>query len=193
VNAKAANAARSERETEGLYGMPGHLIRRCHQISVALFHEECAAFGITPQQYAALRMLASHDGVDQITLAGLVAFNRSTVGDVVALLETAGMLKRQDGSDDRRVKNLFITKAGRQRIKDVEAGVRRVQERLLEPLDKKERALFIEFLARIASVNNELSRAPLRPARKGKTQAGDALRVPIAAAQDSPKSRGRPT
>ena len=162
MKARAGSATRPERDPEGLYGLPGHLIRRCHQISVALFHEECAGFGITPQQYGALRMLAAHDGVDQITLAGLAAFNRSTVGEVVALLETAGLLTRQDGNDDRRVKNLFITKAGRQLIKDVEAGVHRVQERLLEPLNRKERALFIEFLARIASVNNELSRAPLR-------------------------------
>jgi DNA-binding MarR family transcriptional regulator len=168
VNEKTTNSARSAKESEALYGMPGHLIRRCHQISVALFHQECAAFGITPQQYAALRMLATHNGVDQITLAGLVALNRTTAGDVVARLEAAGSLKRQDGSDDRRVKNLFITHAGRQMIKDVDSRVRRVQERLLEPLNKKERAQFIAFLARIASVNNEISRAPLRSARENK-------------------------
>src|SRR6266446_2270127 len=146
--------------------MPGHLIRRCHQISVALFHQECAAYGITPQQYAVLRVLAAHDGVDQITLAGLAAFNRTTAGELVARMEEAGFLTRRDGSADRRVKNIFITKAGRQLVKDVDAGVRRVQERLLEPLDKTERAQFIAYLARIASVNNELSRAPLRAPRR---------------------------
>ena len=131
---------------------------------MALFHEECEAFGITPQQYAALRTLAEHDGVDQITLAGLVALNRTTTGEVVARLETGAMLKRQDSTEDRRVKNLYITRAGRRLVNDLDARVRRVQERLLEPLDRKEQALLIEFLARIASVNNQLSRAPLRPA-----------------------------
>jgi len=150
-------------QAEPLYGMPGHLIRRCHQISVALFHQECAAFGITPQQYAVLRVLAAHDGVDQITLAGLAAFNRTTAGDVVARMEDAGLLTRHDGSDDRRVKNLFLTKAGLRLVKEVDAGVRRVQERLLEPLSKAERTQFITYLARIADGNNELSRAPLRP------------------------------
>jgi len=144
--------------------MPGHLIRRCHQISVALFHQECAEYGITPQQYAILWVLSSHDGVDQITAAGLAALNRTTAGELVARLEDAGLLTRQDGSDDRRVKNLFITKAGMKLIRDVDTAVRRVQERLLEPLDKTERRQFIACLARIASVNNELSRAPLRPA-----------------------------
>ncbi len=152
-------------EVDAIYGLPGHLIRRCHQISVALFHEECEAFGITPPQYAVLRMLAVNDGVDQITMAGLVALNRTTAGEVVGRLEAAKLLERRDGSADRRVRNLYITRAGRQLVKDIGARVRRVQERLLEPLDKAERAQFIEFLTRIASVNNELSRAPLRPAR----------------------------
>ena len=67
-----------QREPGALYRMPGHLIRRCHQISVALFLEECAAYDATPQQYAVLSALAENDGVDQITLAGLCAFNRTT-------------------------------------------------------------------------------------------------------------------
>ena len=166
--AKSAPKTLKVKESGSLYDLPGHLIRRCHQISVALFHQECASYGITPQQYAVLRVLASHAGVDQITLAGLAAFNRTTAGELVARLEQAGFLKRQDGSDDRRVKNLFATKAGMKLIRDVDAGVRRVQERLLEPLDKAERKQFIAFLARIASVNNELSRAPLRPPRARK-------------------------
>jgi DNA-binding MarR family transcriptional regulator len=152
-------------DSQSLYDMPGHLIRRCHQISVALFHQECAVYGITPQQYAVLRVLASHDGEDQITLAGLAAFNRTTAGEIVARMEEAGFLTRRDGSDDRRVKNLFITKAGRQLLKEIHAGVHRVQERLLEPLDKTERRQFVAYLARIADVNNELSRAPLRAPR----------------------------
>jgi MarR family transcriptional regulator, lower aerobic nicotinate degradation pathway regulator len=160
----AAKTAKAKK-TASLYELPGHLIRRCHQISVALFLQECAAFSITPQQYAVVRVLAEHDGVDQITLAGLAAFNRTTVGELVARMEASGHLTRVDSSDDRRVKNLFITKAGRNLIENVDASVYRVQERLLEPLDKIERKQFIGYLARIAKVNNELSRAPLRHPR----------------------------
>jgi DNA-binding MarR family transcriptional regulator len=162
---KPAAKTTKAKKTASLYELPGHLIRRCHQISVALFLQECAAFSITPQQYAVVRVLAEHDGVDQITLAGLAAFNRTTVGELVARMEETGYLTRADSSDDRRVKNLFITKAGRNLIENVDASVYRVQERLLEPLDKIERKQFIGYLARIAKVNNELSRAPLRHPR----------------------------
>ena len=151
-----------------LYQLPGHLIRRCHQISVALFFEECAAFDITPQQYAVLRALAANDGVDQITLAGLAAFNRTTAGEIVERMESAGLVARRNSKLDRRMKNIFITEMGRRLLADANAAVRRVQERLLTPLDRDERARFIEYLARIASENNELSRAPLRPLARGR-------------------------
>ncbi len=151
-----------------LYQLPGHLIRRCHQISVALFFEECAAFDITPQQYAVLRVLAANDGVDQITLAGLAAFNRTTAGEIVERMEGAGLVGRRNSKLDRRMKNIFITETGRRLLADANAAVRRVQERLLTPLARDERARFIEYLARIASENNELSRAPLRPLARGR-------------------------
>ena len=93
-----------------LYSMAGHLIRRCHQISVALFFEECGAFEITPQQYAVLSVLADNDGVDQITLAGLAALNRTTAGEIVDRMVSAGLLERRDNPLDRRVKNIFLTK-----------------------------------------------------------------------------------
>ncbi|MHB8495046.1 MAG: MarR family winged helix-turn-helix transcriptional regulator [Casimicrobiaceae bacterium] len=151
-----------------LYQLPGHLIRRCHQISVALFFEECAAFDITPQQYAVLRVLGANDGIDQITLAGLAAFNRTTAGEIVERMEGAGLVARRNSKRDRRMKNIFITEAGRRLLADANAAVRRVQERLLTPLDRDERARFIEYLARIASENNEFSRAPLRPLAQGR-------------------------
>ena len=165
----ATPGADSQRVGAGaLYRLPGHLIRRCHQISVALFFEECAAFDITPQQYAVLSALAGNDGVDQITLAGLAAFNRTTAGEIVERMELAGLLARRNSSLDRRMKNIFITESGRKLLADANAAVDRVQERLLTPLDPGERARFIEYLARIASENNELSRAPLRPIGKGR-------------------------
>jgi DNA-binding MarR family transcriptional regulator len=149
-----------------LYGMPGHLIRRCHQIAVALFFEECAEFEITPQQYAVLSVLADNDGVDQISMAGLAALNRTTAGEIVERMVSAGLLERRENPQDRRVKNIFLTKSGLELLNGVHDAVVRVQHRLLQPLSPAERETFIELLARIASENNELSRAPLRPASK---------------------------
>ena len=145
-----------------LYGLPAHLIRRCHQIALGLFHEECAAHELTPIQYAVLALLRDHGGVDQITLAGLAALNRSTAADVLQRMENAGLLERRANPDDRRVRLVFPTAAGNRLIKQVDGMVQRVQERLLAPLAPEERERFLDYLARIADENNELSRAPQR-------------------------------
>ena len=65
--------------------MPGHLARRFQQIAVAIFHAEVeeAGYDLTPVQYAALTTIRTHPGIDQATLAGLIAYDRTTITGVV--------------------------------------------------------------------------------------------------------------
>jgi MarR family transcriptional regulator, lower aerobic nicotinate degradation pathway regulator len=93
-----------------LYAKPGHLIRRLQQIAVAIFMEETADFDITPVQYAALTAVREHPYVD--VLSALIAFDRSTLGNLVERLEAKGWLVRCEGQSDRRIKLLRITAAG---------------------------------------------------------------------------------
>lgn len=146
--------------------MPAHLIRRCHQIAQGLFHEECARHNLTPIQFAVLSLLRDHGGVDQITLAGLAALNRSTAADVLGRLEQAGFLQRIADPADRRVWRIYLAESGSALLAQVEDLVLRVQDRLLAPLTAHERETFIRCLTKIADENNELSRAPLRTRKK---------------------------
>lgn len=130
---------------------PGHLIRRAHQISVAAFSEEMAAFGVTPVQFAILHTLMDAPGVDQITLAGRVAFDAATIGSVIARLEKKGWLRRQSADADRRRKQLWLTPAGEQAAVSMKTDVIRVQERILAPLDVAERQQLMGLLAKLVS------------------------------------------
>src|SRR5438128_1858094 len=69
---------------------PGHLIRRAHQVSVAVFMEETAGFDATPVQFAILNALLEDPGEDQVTLSRKVAFDAATFGAVIARLEGRG-------------------------------------------------------------------------------------------------------
>jgi hypothetical protein len=62
---------------------PGHLVRRAQQIAVALFMAELAAEDVTPVQFAILNAVMDTPGIDQITLAGRVAFDAATSGSVI--------------------------------------------------------------------------------------------------------------
>jgi MarR family transcriptional regulator, lower aerobic nicotinate degradation pathway regulator len=143
-----------------LDALPGHHIRRLHQIAVAIFLQETEAHGLTPVQYAALQAVANDPGLDQRTLARTIGLDTSTVGGVVDRLEARGLLLRNASADDRRVRLLTPTSAGRELLAAALPAMLRAQERMLEPLPKGERAEFLRMLATLVTANNELSRAP---------------------------------
>jgi DNA-binding MarR family transcriptional regulator len=141
---------------------PGHLIRRLQQISFALFMEQAKAFGITPVQYSAIVAVNNHPGIDQTTLCNLIAFDRSTIGDVVGRLEKKKLIKRLPGPVDRRTKSLYITPSGRRMILAIEPAVASTQKLILAPLKPGERSAFMQMLRHLVHLNNEHSRAPFR-------------------------------
>src|SRR5512147_214183 len=113
-----------------LYTAPGHLVRRLHQIAVSIFLEQTRAFRITPVQYSALMAIRAFAGIDQRRLAGVIAFDRSTIGSVVERLERRGLIVREIDRADRRYKALSLTPRGAQLLRDMEPAANAVGERL---------------------------------------------------------------
>ena len=134
-----------------LHRMPGHLIRRAQQIAWALFASECGGYDLTSVQYAALRMIAETPGVDATRLSALIAFDRSTIGDVLERLEAKGWVRRTPGPADRRVKLLSLTPAGAGLLREVEPAVGRVQRRILEPLAEHDRVTMVRLLGELVA------------------------------------------
>jgi DNA-binding MarR family transcriptional regulator len=145
---------------EDLHRQPGHLIRRAQQIAVAIFIEECAAFDLTPVQYAAMVAIQENEGIDATRLSAQIAFDRSTLGNVLERLEARGFVERYPSPDDKRVKLLRLTPQGRAVIRRAEEAVRRTQDRILAPLEPADRRVLLELLAQIVTVNNDASRVP---------------------------------
>jgi DNA-binding MarR family transcriptional regulator len=148
-------------QLKDLHSKPGHLIRRAQQIAVAIFMEECAAFDLTPVQYAALVAIRENPGTDATRLSAMIAFDRSTLGNVLERLEARKLVARYPSREDRRIKVLKLTAAGSALVRDAEPAVRRAQERILAPLRPDDRARLMALLGRLVHLNNEASRAPL--------------------------------
>jgi DNA-binding MarR family transcriptional regulator len=145
-----------------LYSRPGHLIRRLQQIAVAIFMEETVGFDVTPVQYAALIAVREHSDIDVTRLSALIAFDRSTLGNVVARLQAKGWIERRPTSSDKRIKLLRLTSAGRQLLDAIEPAVSRAQTRMLAPIPKSERKQLMEHLRQLVEINNVHSRAPMQ-------------------------------
>lgn len=128
---------------------PGHLIRRAHQIAVALFMEETAAFDVTPVQFAILNVLLEDPGEDQVTVSARVAFDAATAGSVICRLEGKGWIRREPSPDDRRCKLLWVTPQGEQAAREMKRAARHAQQRILGPLDAAEQAQLVALLRKL--------------------------------------------
>ena len=130
-----------------LDGLPGHDIRRLHQISVAIFMQETEAFGVTPVQYAALQAVGHQPGMDQRTLARTIGFDTSTIAGVIDRLESRGLMQRNASAQDRRVRLLTLTEAGVALLAALVPAMLQAQQRILSPLPEAERGEFMRMLA----------------------------------------------
>ncbi|MFN5451469.1 MarR family winged helix-turn-helix transcriptional regulator [Bradyrhizobium sp.] len=144
--------------------MPGHLARRFQQIAVAVFlaEVEAAGFDLTPVQYAALAAIAANPSIDQITLAGLIAYDRTTITGVIDRLAQKGLVVRQASARDRRSRELLITAEGRRTLDAITPAVEAAQRLMVRGLSDAEARELVRLMQKAIAAGNELSRAPLR-------------------------------
>jgi len=147
---------------DAVYSKPGYLFRRMQQIAVAIFVEECRVYDLTPVQYAALVAIRTHPGIDATRLSAVIAFDRSTLGNVIERLEAKQYIERKPGRDDKRVKLLHLTKKGAALLRGIMPSVDRAQARMLQPLKPTDRKTLLALLTQLVDLNNEASRVPLR-------------------------------
>ena len=147
---------------DAVYTAPGYLFRRMQQIAVSIFVEECKAFDLTPVQYAALIAIHTHPGIDATRLSAVIAFDRSTLGNVIERLQAKELIERNPSPGDKRVKLLTLSKSGAAVLRAIMPLVDRAQQRMLQPLKAADRKTLMALLTQLVDLNNEASRVPLR-------------------------------
>ncbi|MEP9382002.1 MarR family transcriptional regulator [Nocardioides sp. KR10-350] len=126
----------------------GYLIRRAQQRHVAVWQREASA-DISSVQYAALAVLDRLPGASQRELGDELDLDRSTIADLVARLERAGLVERLQDASDRRRKVLRLTARGAAEHVRLRPGVERVQAALVADLDPDERSVLRALLRRV--------------------------------------------
>ncbi|HMO47535.1 MAG TPA: MarR family transcriptional regulator [Rubrivivax sp.] len=125
--------------------MAGHLIRRLHQQSTQIFQARTQAAGLdlTSVQFAALDAIARQPGIDQAGLAASISFDRATIGGVVERLEHKGLVQRVVSAQDRRARQLHLTRQGEKLLGASRPVVQALQAEILASLSRTERAAFL--------------------------------------------------
>ena len=130
--------------------MAGHLIRRLHQNSTAVFQTQAKALGVdlTPVQFAALSAIAAEPGIDQATVAARIAYDRATIGGVIDRLDQKGLVARGINPQDRRARVLALTEDGARLYAAFLPQVRAFQDAILPGLSAEERTTFLALAAK---------------------------------------------
>ncbi len=150
-----------------LYTRPGFLLRRAHQISAAVFEDECREVGLTPAQFGVLTVLKSHPGLGQSSLARALGFDKVTVLRVLRGLETRGFLVRRPATDNKRNISVSLTRAGTAVLTRAQRPAEKAHKRLLAPLDKAQQAQLMGLLQLLTGELEDDARAVfVRPGAK---------------------------
>jgi DNA-binding MarR family transcriptional regulator len=156
-------AMTSHRGLEALYRRPAFLIRRVHQVAIALFDEECAPFGVTNTQHGLLQAIQASPGMDVIGAARAVGVDRTTANVAVTNLERRGWIERTINPDDRRSHKIKISTDGTRLLRDTKSALERAQRRLLGELSVAEVRAFVTIMEKIAAplpLGTALPKAP---------------------------------
>jgi DNA-binding MarR family transcriptional regulator len=166
TSASVSSTAKLATPLARLYARPGFLLRRAHQISAAVFEDECRALGLTPAQFGVLTVLRTHPGMGQSTLARSLGFDKVTVLRVLRGLESRGLVERGPAPDNRRNMCVNLTSEGVSVLQQAQRPAERAYKRLLAPLDKSQQEQLIELLQLLTGELEDDARAAFVPPGK---------------------------
>jgi DNA-binding MarR family transcriptional regulator len=150
-NAKSTQVLPSHR-------VPAHLARRFHQICLGVTAEILLHEDLTPMLYGVMAAILEEPGSGQRPLASRLGVDAVTLGQMIEFLERKGLVKRQVDPDDRRARQLYLTRRGTDLRHRLRPSLLAAQERILAPLAKAERTALLDMLARVIEANDSYAR-----------------------------------
>jgi DNA-binding MarR family transcriptional regulator len=104
---------------------------------------------LTPTQFFAMARLHERGQLSQNKLGRLSAMDPATIQGVIRRLEERGYIQRTPDVNDRRRMVLTLTADGTDLVANLLGVTDNVSEAILEPLEPRERAQFVDLLKRI--------------------------------------------
>src|SRR5256885_16600192 len=92
--------------------VPAHLARRFNQICLGVVAEILAPEDMTPLLWRVMATVHEAPGSGQKQAADAMGVDAVNFGQMIDLLEGKGLIERRADPDDRRVRKLYVTRAG---------------------------------------------------------------------------------
>ncbi len=110
---------------------------------------EFARYAITADQFVVLAVLIDGAVLPQSEVCRLTYSDPSTMGAMLTLMETRGLVRRMRDPNDRRTRTVVVTRKGKRAFTKVCAGREAVRDRMLALFTGVEREALLSLLKRL--------------------------------------------
>jgi DNA-binding MarR family transcriptional regulator len=129
---------------------PGYLLARLGESSRRRFHRALEPEGLHPRHFGVMTMVAAQPGLSQQELHEKTAIDPSSMVAVIDELEALGLAERRPDPDDRRVRTIFLTALGQEKLERVRALAGQLQREFFQALSAEERRTLHGLLLKLA-------------------------------------------
>ncbi|MDH2380004.1 MarR family winged helix-turn-helix transcriptional regulator [Bradyrhizobium sp. CER78] len=146
---KTSSAADVARDWQ-LEGGVGFLLRLLEARYDGLYQSMTRQSDITPRQFGVLMALYQLGPLTPSVLADRISCDRNTLSEMLKRMVARKLVAKKDNPDDRRSLQVQITAKGEEALLAVIPAAAQLQEIMLAPLRKEDRAHFLKCLLAIA-------------------------------------------
>ena len=131
-----------------------HLLFRCNK---EFSHNKIRLQELSDTECMICSYIYSNEGCSQDNVSTATKTDKTTIGKALAVLENKGCVRRERDSADRRVKRLYLTDVGRERVAELLDLHNNWLNEIMTCLNKKEQRQFEDYCKRLLAAAELLS------------------------------------
>lgn len=124
-----------------------HLLRQLFQQHTARWQHELPE--LTKPQYAVMRAIAEHPGIEQIALMEAAVSTKATLAEMLSRMESRGLVTRESDLQDKRRRFVYLTGEGETLLTSAMPLGDRVDDEFLGRLSDDEREQFTQLVRKM--------------------------------------------
>jgi DNA-binding MarR family transcriptional regulator len=130
----------------------GFALKRAQMAVSRDIHRAFADVDITAVQYSVLTVVAANPGIAQAELATVLDVERPRMVPVIDSLTTRGLAERRTDENDRRGRQIHLTRAGRKLLRELQARFSVHEERVAAVLGEHDVQVLLSALQRLTEL-----------------------------------------
>lgn len=157
-----------QRHSGSRLDVAGYALKRAEQVMIRLCDGVLREDGLSTARYVVLRVLADQPDLSAAQLARRALVSPQTMNSLVASLEKAGLVVREEHPENARTLRSRLTPAGERAMREAREKVAEAQARLFGGLSVEELDLLETLLTRCVEAGSDTSFVGGVPYRGGR-------------------------